>query len=99
MTAMVFCDLSLGSRIVLSSCDMSDVNSQISNPPLARFAKEGLWLHRLAVVLRNLSAPLYRRPRYQQGRGARGSRLADDVWIQHVLVSVVGNGRQYSVRA
>jgi heme a synthase len=43
---------------VLSLFDMSDVNSQISNPPLARFAKQGLWLHRLAVVLCCATFPL-----------------------------------------
>ena len=37
---------------------MSDVNSQISNPPLAPFAKEGLWPHRLAVVLGCATFPL-----------------------------------------
>ena len=36
---------------MLSLFDMSDVNSQISNTPLAPFAKGGLWPHRLAVVL------------------------------------------------
>src|SRR5207249_3256532 len=37
---------------------MSDVNSQISNPPLAPFAKEELWPHRLAVVLGCATFPL-----------------------------------------
>ena len=77
----MFCDLSLGSRIVLSLFDMSDVNSQISNPTLAVFAKGGGPSARGSPWLRDLSAPLYRRPRHQQGRGARGSRLADDVWL------------------
>jgi heme A synthase len=54
----VFCDLSLGSRIVLSLFDMSDVNSQISNLPLAPFVKGGLWPHRLAVVLGCATFPL-----------------------------------------
>jgi hypothetical protein len=54
----VFCDLSLGSRIVLSLFDMSDVNCQISNPPVAPFVKGGLWPHRLAVVLGCATFPL-----------------------------------------
>ena len=37
---------------------MSDVNCQISNPPLATFVKGGLWPHRLAVVLGCATFPL-----------------------------------------
>jgi heme a synthase len=37
---------------------MSDVRSQISNPPLPPFAKGGLWPHRLAVVLAWATFPL-----------------------------------------
>jgi len=54
----MFCDLSLGSPIVLSLFDMSDVNSQISNPPLTLFVKGGLWPHRLAIVLGCATFPL-----------------------------------------
>jgi len=54
----VFWDLSLGSRIVLSLFDMSDVNSQIFESPLAPFVKGGLWPHRLAVVLGCATFPL-----------------------------------------
>ncbi len=44
---------------MLSLFDMSDVNSQISNPPLAPFTtKGGLWPHRLAVVLACATFPL-----------------------------------------
>ena len=43
---------------MLSLFDMSDVNSQISNPPLAPFVKGGLWPHRLAVVLGCATFPL-----------------------------------------
>ena len=43
---------------MLSLFDMSDVNSQISNPTLAVFAKGGVWPHRLAVVLGCATFPL-----------------------------------------
>ncbi len=43
---------------MLSLFDMSDVNSQISNPPLAPLVKGGLWRHRLAVVLGCATFPL-----------------------------------------
>ena len=48
---------------MLSLFDMSDVNSRISNPPLAPFAKEELWPHQLAVALGCASIVLQRLPK------------------------------------